>query len=55
MRENWIKQNFLSVKNLKKMMLKNEPEEDELNVVIGDEDSALIARLREIVEREIDN
>lgn len=30
-------------------MLKNEPAEDELNVVIGDEDSALIERLKEIV------
>lgn len=32
-------------------MLKNEPEEDELNVVVGDEDSALIERLKEIVEK----
>jgi hypothetical protein len=34
------------------MMLKNEPEEDELNVMIGDENSALIERLKEIVGRE---
>lgn len=33
-----------------KMMLKNEPEEDELNVVIGDEDSELIERLKEIIK-----
>lgn len=32
-------------------MLKNEPEGDELNVVKGDEDSALIERLKEIVEK----
>jgi len=36
------------------MMLKNEPEEDELNVVIGEDDSALIERLKEILERKID-
>lgn len=52
MRKNWIKQNFLSVKNLKRMMLENEPEEDELKVVIGEEDSDLIKRLKEIVEKE---
>lgn len=33
------------------MMLKNDPEEDELKVVVGDEDSALIERLKEILER----
>ena len=33
-------------------MLKNKPEEDDLNVVIGEDDSALIERLKEIVEKE---
>ena len=34
------------------MMLKNEPEEDELKVVIGDDDSELIERLKEIIKKE---
>jgi len=33
------------------MMLKSEPEEDELKVVVGDEDSALIERLKEILKK----
>ena len=32
-------------------MLKSDPGEDELKVVVGDEDSALIERLKEIVEK----
>lgn len=32
------------------MMLKNEPEEDELKVVIGNEDSKLIERLKKIIQ-----
>lgn len=32
-------------------MLKNEPEEDVLKVVVGDEDSALIERLKEILAK----
>jgi len=31
------------------MMLKNEPEEDELKVVIGEEDSELIEKLKKII------
>jgi len=32
------------------MMLKNEPEEEELKVIITDEDSELIERLKKIIE-----
>lgn len=34
-------------------MLKNEPEEDVLKVVVGDEDSVLIERWKEIVKRKL--
>lgn len=33
------------------MMLKNEPKEDELKVIITDADSELIERLKEIIKK----